>query len=211
MVEVLLNVTPFPNPSPGRNPGGDCFACSLTAAMRYLFPERLISFDDAYGCFLEKHDDGKEYLRNTWWGMRQAMYQTKDLGYDIEVFKDLVTPTFDRESHSHAWWKFQPDGEWSYRLEAWLSAGWVALAEMDSEGKGPFTSEGYHNHINHFVVLDGIRHYWKPSENVKGASSLDHDVHVVCSRKGAYWIPVHDLLHKHGTAGLWLLRRDNRR
>lgn len=40
MGEVLLGVEREPQPTPTRNEGGDCYACALIAALRYLFPDR---------------------------------------------------------------------------------------------------------------------------------------------------------------------------
>ncbi len=37
---VLLNVERVPQPDPCRSEGGDCFACSLIAALQHLFPDQ---------------------------------------------------------------------------------------------------------------------------------------------------------------------------
>lgn len=206
MIERVAGVQPFYQPAPARNPGGDCFACALTAAVRHLVPERPVEFDTVWECFLiEPYGGGPKVLSNSWPTMRTAIYALGQHGYELETTKDLVSEVRP-DSWSHAWGLEIPEMAWAYRLEAWLAAGWVALAEVNFQGSGPWTGE-YQNTIDHFVVLDGVRHYWKKHDS---GVSLEHDVHVVCSARGAYWIDAGDLLRKHGTAGLTLVRRDRR-
>lgn len=209
MIEVFRGVAPFPQPSPARNPGGDCFACALTAAVRALYPEHPIAFEAAWDAFKAKNSSGDEVVSNSWGSFERAVWRLRELGYALELRHDIVTPRVDLRHWSHAWWFAIPDDEWAYRLEAWLAAGWIALAEMDFDGKGPYTPEGYVNSIDHFVVLDGQRHLWKRLEHTSG-SALEHETHVVCSARGAYRMRTHDLLLKHGVAGLTLVRADRR-
>lgn len=205
---ILLGVKPFPQPSPAKNPGGDCFACALKAAVDHLFPEKPADFDIVWNAFMRETSSGDQQLSNTWPTMRSAPYQLHRHGYSLEVHADLVMPSFNVEVWSHSWWQMEPENEWAYRLEAWLAAGWVALAEMNFAGAGLFSPDGTMNTIDHFIVLDGQRHYWQRHATLQGAASLEHETHVVCSARGAYWIRTRDLLRKHGVAGLRLIRRE---
>lgn len=208
MREVLLGVEPFPQPHPVRNPGGDCFACSLLALLRHLFPERPPSFDQVFGYFKAKTTTGSECLSNTWYGYRQALWNAFSDGYRMEITADIVVPSFDPDQWSHAWWDFVPSGEWSKRLEGYLRGGWVGVAEIRQAGGGPRDSEGRRHTPDHFVLLDGIRSAWESTPGTAGRA-LNHYVHVVCSAKGAYWIPVMRLLMDHGAAGWRLARRED--
>lgn len=208
-MEILRNVAPFMQPSPVKNPGGDCFACALTAAVRALFPDRPLDFGAAWDLFKEKDSSGNETLSHTWGSFERVVWKLRALGYPIEQRHDIVTPRVDLRHWSHPWWFSIPDDEWAYRLEAWLAAGWIAFAEMEHDGKGPYTAQGYVNVIDHFVVLDGQRHFWKRFDG-DGSASLEHETHVVCSARGPYWIRTRDLLLKHGVAGLSLVRVDRR-
>lgn len=213
MTEILLGVKRFPNPEPHKNPGGDCFACALKAAVDFLYPEKPLAFEDSWNCFLRETTSGEKHLSNVWPTMRAALYELHAKGYDLEIRQDLVLPSFDVDNRSHSWWHFEPEGEFAYRLEAWLSAGWVALVEMNLAGAGHFNQDGTENHIDHFAVLDGQRHFWQRLTTVPGASRLDHETHVVCSSKsgrGEHWVRTQDLLRKHGVAGMYLVRRDKR-
>jgi hypothetical protein len=192
-------------PTPAKNPGGDCFACSLTAGMRHLFPDRPISFDDAWNLFV---DAKSGQLSNTWHTMRQALYRAHGLGYETEITADIVDPRFDPEQWSHAWWSHFPELRYAHRLEGWLSAGWFAVTEIAYSGGGPMTPDGHHRGTDHFVLLDGVK-YAETEYGGQYTSILPH-VHVVCSNKGAYWIRVQDFIMKHGGAGWWLCRKDER-
>src|SRR6185312_15435470 len=178
MSEILLGVRRFPQPIPHKNAGGDCFACALTAAVNFLFPEKPVAFDDVWNCFLVQASDGKPLLSNCWPTMYRAICELRSRGYAIEHRRDIVLPVFDVDTWSHSWWHAEPTHEWACRLEAWLSAGWVALAEMNLDGKGLFNADGTMNAIDHFAVLDGQRHYWKKHPTVEGAASLSHETHV---------------------------------
>lgn len=209
MSEILLGVKPLMQPQPHKNPSGDCFACALKAAIDHLYPERPVNFDAVWNAFkVTPYGGGEKVLSNTWPTMCIAAYALRDQGYDLDVHADIVTPQFEVDHHSHAWFRMHPTMEWAYRLEAWLAAGWLVLVEINYAGAGPYNQDGTSNNADHFVVLDGQRHFWKRFET--GGASLTHETHVVCSARGAYWIDTHDLMRKHGVAGLRLIRRDER-
>lgn len=209
MTEIVRGIKPFPQPSPSKNPAGDCFACSLKAVIDGLFPDTPVAFEDAWEAWKGEAYGGGKVLSNTWPTCYHACYRMKALGYDIEVFRDLVIPHFDVDTWSHAWGASIPEWPWAYRMEAWLSAGWLALAEMNYAGAGHFTADGSMNHTDHFVAIDGQRQFWKKHPTLD-AHSLSHETHVVCSAKGAYWIDTQTLLRRHGVAGLTLIRKDVR-
>ena len=205
--EVLRGIAPFPQPQQKRNPGGDCFACAMTAVVRAEFPDRPIQFEQVWEAWKVEASDGSKVLSNSWPTCWTAAHALGD-DYRMECRYDLVRPETRMEWFSQAWGQVMaPEEEWSYRLEAWLSAGWLAMVEVNLSGGGPFTEDLRHNVTDHFIVLDGMRHYWKAHEAVSGAWSLKHDAHVVCSARGCYWIGVRDLLLKHGANGLFLMRR----
>lgn len=206
--EILVNVERFPQPLPKRNPGGDCFACALTAVVRHLYPEKLIDFNVAWEAFLVESSDGTKVLSNSWATMgHTAPYALYEHGYRLEIYKDIVQREVDLERNSHAWFRSKPAQDFSKHLEAWLSAGWLAIVEMAIDGGGPYTPQGQANHTDHFVVLDGQRGFWEQDKNVPKAQSWKNETHVVCSAKGSYWIDTGDLMQQHGVAGLILFRR----
>jgi hypothetical protein len=203
--EILLGVKPFMQPYPLRNSTGDCFACALTAAVRHLYPEDPISFETVWDAFVVKSlPDGDPVLCNTWGTMAStAPHALRKYGYDLQIHRDIVMPSPDLRNWSHAW-GFQICGhEFAMRLEAWLSAGWIAISEVNLAGDSGRS-------IDHYVLLDGQRQYWEKNKDHPGVSTGMAQTHVVCSARGEYWINTGDLLKKHGTAGLVLIRKDER-
>lgn len=211
MNEVCLGVQPFMQPSPARNPGGDCFACALTAALRWIHQRPDIAFDPCWESFLVETSGGGTTLSNSWPGMRSALYASVSKFGQLEILSDIIDLKFEPDTWSHAWFGgVSPSVGYATRLEAWLRAGYVAFSEINFAGGGPVV-DGKWNVTDHFVLIDGVRHYWKPHETVQGAASAESDIHVVCSARGAYWIDARDLTFKHGAAGWWLARKDRRR
>jgi hypothetical protein len=203
-VEYCLNVAAYPQPSPARNPAGDCFACALTAALRYLLPEPP-TFDQCWDAFVhERHSRPT----NTWTGLQHAAKRIA--GRELEVLTDILRPKFDSDMWEHAWWSYMPERDWVYRLEGWLRMGFVATTAIAQNGGGPLLTDGL-NTTDHFVLLDGVRYGWKYTDTPHGGvGSVEYDVHVVCSVRGPYWIRARDLLIQHGAAALMLIRRDAR-
>ncbi len=207
MIEVLLGVEPVLQPQPYRNPGGDCFACALTAALRWVYRKPDLDFDACWNLFRYENGSG---VTNTWPGMRKALYAADWAFREIarlEIRSDVLTPHFDAEMFSHAWFSFYPISGYAERLEGWLRSGYVALCEISFAGGGPVVGGGW-NTTDHFVLVDGVRTFWKRLES--GGGTLEHEVHVVCSAKGAYWLPLSKWLFDHGGAGWWLVRREER-
>lgn len=205
---IIRNIAPFRQPSPAKNPGGDCFACSLKAVVDALYPERPVPFEVAWEAFKVETAGGGKALSNFWGTMERAARTLADHGYRFSIRRDVAFAEIDLDNWSYAWGLKIDEGLWADRLEAWLAAGWLALAEINFAGTGPVNADGTQNHTDHFVCLDGQRAFWKESSVVKGAASLEHETHVVCSAKGAYWIDTADLLRKHGAGAIMLMRRD---
>lgn len=207
MIEVCHNVTPAPQPSPARNAGGDCFACAFAAAVSWLFPDRPVGLEQAWGYFMQETVGGNLQLSNTWPGLRRALYAARGDDYRMEIVADMVVPSFNPEMWSHAWWQAQPTTAYAHRLEGWLRGGWVAFTEIDFHGEGPRKGE-YTNCIDHIVLLDGIRAAWERVDNL--GSRMTYAVHVVCSARGVYWIDLDEFLRNYGGAAWWLCRKDIR-
>lgn len=206
MSEILLGVKHFPQPSPSRNPGGDCFACSLKAAVDFLYPEKPVDFNQVWEAFETTTVSGNKALSNSWPMMSWAAPHNLE-GYRLDVHRDIIMPMPDLDHWSYSWGFRVNEQEWAKRLEAWLSAGWVAIAEQSYQ-PAPSGPPNKQNWTDHFVVLDGQRSFWQESKDGMSAS-LQHETHVVCSGKGSYWIDTSDLLHLHGVNALVLLRRSN--
>lgn len=211
--EILLGVKQFQQPLPKRNPGGDCFACSLKAAVDYLYPDKPLDFNTSWEAFLVPSYSGgkdgaseKKVLSNCWRTMAWTAPHALD-DYNIEVHRDIVMPLPDLDNWSYSWGFRVHEQEWAKRLEAWLSAGWVAIAECSLDPTPAVTEKGRINHTDHFVVLDGQRSFWQESSVVSGASSLEHETHVVCSARGSKWFKTWDLINLHGVNALVLLRK----
>jgi hypothetical protein len=207
MPEYCHNIKPFLQPKPNKNQGGDCFACALTAALQFLFPDNPPDFETVWNYFLTKYKDSdKEGLHQSWPGMKKALQNARYDGYRIDITYDVIRMEFN-EAWSHAWFHKTPVTEFTRRLEGWLRSGWVAVSEINMNGDGIYNN-GHFNTTDHFVILDGIKEIWEPWEgDPDGGSSLNNYIHVVCSVKGAYWIETRNLLVKHGAAAWWLCRR----
>lgn len=205
MIEYCAGVTPFPQPSPARNPGGDCFACALTAMLRHFWPDRPATFAQAYGCYAQENGT----IRNVWHGHATAFHAAGQHDYRLEVAQDIVAPVLNPRQWSHPWWLFLPERDYARRLEGWLRSGWLAVSEINFEGAGPVTPDFRLNTTNHVVLLDGVRVAFEEDDVIGGQVAREY-VHVVCSAKGAYWIGARDLLLRHGAAG-WQLARPERR
>lgn len=225
------NVAVVPQPLPKRNPGGDCFACAVTAAMRHFFGEAAPTFDQCWEAFqaTQTNSDGttRTYLTNTFDGMRSALYNLSGNTDDkyprpwpIVIESDIVVPLIGERWRGGYNWGWPVDGQaWAQRLDGWLRAGHLALGDLmyrpcptgewttDADGKAT------RNNNDHFVLYDGVRSGWRAHETIEGAAALVYQVHVVCSANGgrAYWIDVTELLRQHGaSAAWWLIRPDDR-
>jgi hypothetical protein len=212
---INRGVKVFRQPSPSRNPGGDCFACALTAGLRALYPDREVDFAKVWEFWqyeqTELNGDKRVLLSNTWNGARRALASARVEGFDLEIQADIVVPNYsDPEQWAHTFYSQSPGYDWARRLEAWLSAGWLALSVINyagNPGRGEW-KDGYRISDDHFVLLDGVRSFWRKHEKVEGGSTLIYAIHVVCSAKGEYWIDLDDLLEIHGAGAWWLFRRE---
>lgn len=222
MREVVAGVKQVAQPKEHLNPGGDCFACSFAAVLNHLVPERKIDVEEAYKVFnsVTKYANSDRYAcDNTHGGMLKALRHVRfDLDYPIEHRTHILTPRFSGidDYWSYGWYAFEPWTDFTQHLEAFVSAGWTAIASMLYDGRGQMVEQPGEpwpgiRATDHFVVLDGARELWEPTRGLEGSSTLNHYVHVVCSTgKGAYWIDTRHLLRGHGVAGLILVRRNER-
>lgn len=221
MREVLANVKQVAQPAQHLNTDGDCFACAFAAVLNHLVPERAMDVEEAYKVFnsITKYANSDRYTcDNSHGGMLKALHHARFvLDYPIAHRTHILTPRFSHlnDHFSYGWYGFEPWGDFTEHLEAFVSAGWIAIASMLYDGRGQMVERPGEpwpaiRATDHFVVLDGTRELWEESES-GDSSSLNHYVHVVCSTgKGAYWIDTRHLLRGHGVAGLILVRRNER-
>lgn len=208
MIEVCHGIDHEPQPSPSRSGSGDCFCCALTAAIRHLWPELGLGFDDVFAAHTREYSSGGEYTDQTWGSAQRSLYRLRqEHDLDFDAFFDIVQPSYGQpETWTYSWFSFEPVGEWTRRLEGYLRAGYVAFAEVKFDGSGPYNAELQAYSPDHVVLIDGVRVGWESDDGGTSSSKREY-AHVVCSVKGGYWIGVRDLMRKHGTAGLWLVRR----
>ena len=205
MIDICLNIEPFLQPSPARNAGGDCFACALLAGLRHLHPQQNWDFDRAFDAFKVESVGGSIVMNNSWIGMQQVLSAVEPI---LNVTTDIAAPKIDLDVWSHAWFRGGYCEEYVEKLAKYLSDGAVIFSEIMFSGTGPIGPRGGWNHIDHFVILDGIKEVWKEDKTSCGMEFKTHchDIRVVCSARGAYWIDLRDLLHKHGAGG-WIIAR----
>ena len=217
MIEVLAGAERVPQPQPAKNGGGDCFACATLAMMRHLFPEDPPSFDQVWNWWVHTNPDDSRHLSNTWGQADAVAAHARVDGYPLEFTYDRVMPSELRTSvWSYAFPLEISTADYARRLEGYLRGGWLALTEIDADGRGPYSPSGQRHSINHFVLLDGIRSGWSEPRDLESGGtsrSLQHHVHVVDSSRaapegGAYWREIRRWLISHGGAGWALFRRD---
>jgi hypothetical protein len=203
-VEYCQGIKAFPQPVPVKTPGGDCFACAMTAALRHLFPEQPPTFEQAWDYFMQEQN-GSRTLWHSWPGIPKAMHNAGQ-DYPVQVHTEIVMPPAAKPDWgTYAWYQWLPGRDYIIRLEAYLRAGWVVFTEIDMHGRGPVVGQGF-NAVNHVVLLDGVREVWEPSAS--GHKSLNSYIHVICSATGEYWVPQGDFHFKYGGAGWALMRRE---
>ena len=222
MTEFSHGVEPVRQPRPPISKGGDCFACSVLAILRHLFPEREVTLEFVHKVFESEYTTGGTYYQNTWDGYDHALHRLSS-GYfhddkrfekfDIEYRR--FYPVFNMEHlrlHNPHW--NNPGGytDWGWMVDAFLRAGYLLLVEMNSDGEGPVrTVDGkpHPNFIDHVAVVEGVRR--RLVRVSKEARKYIQEFHLVDSNKrhktNEYWIDVDDLLFLHGVAGFWMIRR----
>lgn len=209
--ETLLGVEVMDQPTPPRNDGGDCFACCVGAAVRHLHPDAGIDFNWASELFLQENG----VYNSSWPGIRKALYSASS-SYPLEIRNDLVRSDPDPSTGSHPWYPEPSTRDYCHRLEAWLSAGWVAMAAVHMDGARRGITEDSGRHMtDHFVVFDGVRYRMVEEERGSGSvQTVEKEIHVVDSstkRPDYRWQDARELIEEHGAAAWWLVRRDNRR
>lgn len=220
MIEFCHNVEEYLQPSPSRNPGGDCFACCLTAILKHFYPKERVDFNRTWEYFLKCYlgETEKRALSNTWPGMYDAIIEAirdEKHNFKLEYRREYVYPKLDIEHHSGNWGLEQYEGECGYYLEAWLRAGWIAIIQIEYNPSGRYgrRPDGFRQSHDHFAIIDGIKMGWRyKKHNTDGkeweSGSLTADVHIVCSAKGKYWIDYKELLEAHGVGAWILVRKD---
>lgn len=224
-MEFCHNVKPVKQPEPSVNPGGDCFACATLALINHLFPEVGFTLRDIHEYFTEETAGGSKFFVNYWFGYEKVFHKLEyepiegKPRLDIEFRRYLPTIMNDSfERHNPNWYMGPCDSDYFFIVDAFLRSGYILLTEIDSEGKGPLiASEKISKHkftknsIDHVVLIDGCRSYWPKKEPNSFGRGLAQELHVVDSNKKlkekTYWLPVNDLIHYHGMAGFYLVRK----
>jgi hypothetical protein len=211
--ETLLGVKRVAQPKRRINAAGDCFACATAAVVNYLCPRhKPLTVKQAWKLFEGQDSSGNRTTNNTWRGIEHALVRARhDLGRPIET-KTLLShvPAFEGRWGGGYCFPWQEAGTfYAEHLEAWLSAGWVAITIIDHDGNGLFDEELRVRGGDHFVVLDGARLGWGVGPH-EGA--YDGEIHVVCSSKTNLtgWHHAQTFERRHGGMEWLLARRDRR-
>lgn len=208
--EVVLDVDPVPNPDPPIHEGGDCFVCTVSAAMNYLYGNDAPGFDELYEVF--RPDKDGRGLRNTWSGVRTVFATLNRQGWPVDHHVDFIRPQFDKRTWAHGWWQHEPTTEFARRLEAWLRSGYVAVTSCRLDAKGLFTEDLGARPHDHFFLLDGVRWATRKFDHGNGRK-LEPYVHVVDSsrkRPNRFWVETRRLMRAYGVAGIQVVRREER-
>lgn len=206
----LAGVRRTSQPSPARNPGGDCFACALKSALDFLVPEHGRSAEEVWHIFDAETVGGGVATNNTWPGMQEALDTARfewELPIDWRI--DLPLPLPDLENFSYCFGNMFNWEDYFYRLDAWLRAGYLALVEMriPFSATGGLSADGKKLPNNHFALIDGVRRFWEPIGDI--GRKLTHEVHFVDSSKhNVEWVPIDDAIVHFGIGALLLVRRD---
>ncbi len=159
---------------------------------------------------------------NTWTGFKTVLEKASREWGRLEITWDMVEPRFDSNHGSPSWsyaWRFQDlDIDYTRRLEGWLRSGWVAWTEIKMHGGGPFSpgADGpLLNSIDHFILIDGIRHRYVEHRDENGKfeyGSWKDEIHVVDSSSLDLtgWHDTMSFTRSRGASSWWLARRDRR-
>ena len=210
-VERLLGVAPVPQPSPGVNPGGDCFACATLAMARYFWPEEAAAYTVA---------DAVEWWRTQKVYGSDALAIGNTMSYASRSLANLPDP-MRLQVITDPWQQWisdehQPHGpvygvrNYGERVEAYLAAGWVAFTDIVMHPAVPHFLKpkpegGYWNTSpDHNLLIDGIRTVVVGDE--EGCGAHTNELHIVCSVRGAYWIDQDTWLREYGGRFIWWCR-----
>lgn len=196
MFEVTLpkRVVPQPVPFLDARQAGDCGACVLAG----LLDSTVL---DIYAKYLPERAGFTHHV------MRNALFTAKADGLLDRVLDE--PPLFPAAVRNPAWG--YPSAEMSL---AWFSyfcmaidAGYYGVASVN------FHAHGYPAHMDHFVLLCGVREVSKPHATIPGAARIDQEVLVSCSSTRSpdeEWVEVDLLLRTRGGYNA-LLARPSRR
>lgn len=202
---------PHPQPSPSRNPGGDCFACATFAIVRHLLPgqhcEDFHSIWERYQFEYEPNPDvtpgpnsPTHYTQNDWLGYGRVLTKLGE-EYGISHRYELIPPDYEPQRRNAPWFAGYLTS-WHNALAAHINAGHVLMGSIRFSATGQRHRGGLHD-TDHAILVDGWRTVWRPVGAVPGARRQDIEYHVVCSARGAYWIDQDELVWCHGF-GAWI-------
>jgi len=206
----------FTQPSPGKSEGGDCFACALLAALRWLYPERNFTFDEVWNTYVltQENQDGTsfEYMGNSWLSYPRVLENAveKLAINDLTWRRNQCFPTFDSWGNDSANWNRDNAqyGKYWDTMGDDLKSGGVIFISVNMDGEGPWKN-GRWNDVDHVVLVDGVRERIVPIDGMPWASRIDWEVHMICSRDKGGWKTVRDFLDLHGAGAWYVLEREN--
>ena len=205
------NIERFPQPIPTKSDGGDCFACAMLAALRWLYPERSLTFDEVWDTYVltQENEDGTsfEYMGNSWGSYPKVLENAKQkLSLnDFRWRQNQCYPTFTSWGNDAANWNRDNSqyGLYWEKMKDDLHNGGVIFISINMDGEGPWKN-GRWNETDHVVLVDGVRRNTVPLNipSIPGAARIEWEVHVICSRDKGGWKTIHEFLDLHG-AGSW--------
>lgn len=218
--ERLAGVEAVPQPSPGINPGGDCFACATLAIVRHWWPETAadVTVADVVEWWRTQPVYGKDDLVvGNHIHVADRSLRNMPEPFRLDVVTDPFVPLIDDHSQMHSPVWGAP--HYSDRIEAYLAAGFVGLTSIrfapdaphmlspkpaEQRGGSGVHRDYWNASTDHIVLIDGWRTYVRGDEEPFG-THVD-DLHIVCSVKGGYWIEDRELLRWHGGMFIWWCR-----
>lgn len=229
--QLLAGVTRFEQPTPTKNPGGDCFACSSFAILRHFCGLREVeppSYETIWGAWASEEIGGKTFTGGSPWvtekfwlrwqfvtGWQKILFQ---LEYDPPLALQFQANAFGPKSHDALLF--------ARRVRVYLEAGYLGQVEVqhepqidrDRRGEDPLGGD-------HLIVIDGYREIMHPQKWCDGlghaawSGTYTNEIHVVDSALAGdlvpsvtqgVWVDIGSFVKNHGGWPIWWVRPDPR-
>lgn len=176
------------------NGRGDCYVCSAHAILKHFGREYTLEQLYAHWCKLGA-SNGATYTQTCrFWRSVRGFDAVTDPPVDLD---ELIMPNGMGRS-------FFSVTAMAKRVRVYLEAGYLVHSQCLST---PRREIGWdHPTSNHLVVIDGYREEFDLVEKMPGAQVLRSELHVVCSARGPYWIPVGEWVREQGGFEMWFVR-----